>query len=179
MNLVLEIRRGQKEIGQGLGVSSKSIDRHRGSGVLPPLETSLRFHQYSYAPSLLLTGSVFSDLQDNSFSGLFRQCHNLFPQYFCPFILVRLFRDWVFLADGSGANTKQLSISHGGQQFMVSPAGNGSGCILTVYPTIGNNCLVQGKNTYTILRFKQGLISSSLYYRQVTQIYHPIQQGEQ
>ena len=37
-----------------------------------------------------------------------------------------------------------------------------------------HSCLVQGKNTYTILRFKQGLIPSSLYYRQVTQIYHPI-----
>ena len=41
--------------------------------------------------------------------------------------LVRFFRDCVFLADRSGANTKQLSISHGGQQFMVSPTGNGSG----------------------------------------------------
>ena len=40
---------------------------------------------------------------------------------------VRLFRDWIFLADGSGANTNQLSISHGGHPIMVSPAGNGSG----------------------------------------------------
>ena len=39
---------------------------------------------------------------------------------------------------------------------MVAPAGNGSGLNLTVCLTIGNNCLVQGKNTYTILRFKQG-----------------------
>ena len=39
---------------------------------------------------------------------------------------------------------------------MVSPAGKGSGLNLTVYPTIGNNCLVQGKKTYTILMFKQG-----------------------
>ena len=39
---------------------------------------------------------------------------------------------------------------------MVSPAGNGSGLNLTVYPTIGSSCLVPGKNTYTILRFKQG-----------------------
>ena len=68
MNLVLEIRRGQKEIGQGLG-SSKSIDHHRGSGVLPHLETSLRSLHYSYTPCLFLTGPVFSDLQYNSFSG--------------------------------------------------------------------------------------------------------------
>ena len=47
-------------------------------------------------------------------------------------VVVRLFRDWVFLADESGANAKQLSISHGGQQLMVSPAGNGSGLILIV-----------------------------------------------
>ena len=39
---------------------------------------------------------------------------------------------------------------------MVSPAENGSGLNLTVSLTIGNNCLVQGKNAYTILRFKQG-----------------------
>jgi len=32
----------------------------------------------------------------------------------------------------------------------------GLGFILTVWPTIGHNCLVQGKNTYTILMFKQG-----------------------
>ena len=70
--------------------------------------------------------------------------------------MVRLFHDWVFLADRSGANTKQLSISHGGQRFMVSLAENGSGLNLTVCPTIGNNCPVQGKNTYTSLRFKQG-----------------------
>ena len=59
------------------GVFSKSIDCLRGSGVLPPLETSLRSHQYSYTPSLFLTGPVFSDLQDNSFSRLFQQWHNL------------------------------------------------------------------------------------------------------
>ena len=78
MNLVLEIRRGQKEIGQGLGVFSKSVDQHRGSGVQPPLETLLRPHQYSCPPSLFLTGPVFSDLQYNSFSRLFRWWHNLF-----------------------------------------------------------------------------------------------------
>ena len=78
MNLVLEIRRGQKEIGQGLGVFSKSIDHLRGSGVLPPLETSLRSHPCLYTPSLFLTGPVFSDLQYNSFSRLFMQWHNLF-----------------------------------------------------------------------------------------------------
>ena len=43
-----------------------------GSRVLPPLETLLRFHQNSYTSSILLTVSVFSDLQDNSLSGLFR-----------------------------------------------------------------------------------------------------------
>ena len=32
----------------------------------------------------------------------------------------------------------------------------GLGFILTVFPTIGNNCRVQGKNCHTILRFKQG-----------------------
>ena len=79
MNLVLEIRRGQQEKGQGLGVSSKSINcRRRGSGVLPPLEAWLRFHQNSYTSSILLTVSVFLDLQDNSLSGLFRQWHNLY-----------------------------------------------------------------------------------------------------
>ena len=36
---------------------------------LPPLETSLRSQQYSYTPSLFLTGPVFSDLQYNSFFG--------------------------------------------------------------------------------------------------------------
>ena len=122
MNLVLEIQRGQKEIGQGW-VFSKSIDHHRGSGVLPPLEAWLRFHQNSYTPSLFLTMSVFSDSWENSFSGLFRQWHNLFPQFLCPFILVRSFCDWVFLFDRSSANTKQLSISHGGQRFMVSTVG--------------------------------------------------------
>ena len=39
---------------------------------LPPLEAWLRFHQNSYTSSILLTVSVFSDLQDNSLSGLFR-----------------------------------------------------------------------------------------------------------
>ena len=68
-----------------------------------------------------------------------------FSQFLYPFHLVRLFQDWVFLVDGSGANTNQLSISHGGQQFMVSPAENGSGLNLTVYPTIGKSCRVQGK----------------------------------
>ena len=43
-----------------------------GSGVLPPLEAWLRFHQNSYTPSLFLTVSVFSDRKDNSFSRLFR-----------------------------------------------------------------------------------------------------------
>ena len=128
----------------GSGVFSKSIDCHRGSGVLPPLEALLRFHQNSYTPYLFLTVSVFSDREKipplgSSSSGI------TFPQYFYPFILVQLFRDWVFLADGSGANTKQQSISHGGQQFMVSPTGNGSGSNLTIYPTIGNSCHVQGK----------------------------------
>ena len=68
MNLVLEIRRGQQEIGQGLGV----FKIHRsspGSRVLPPLEASLQFHQNSYTPSLSLTVSVFSDIKDNPFSG--------------------------------------------------------------------------------------------------------------
>ena len=77
MNLVLEIRRGQKEIGQVRGL----LKIHRsspGSRVLPPLEAWLRFHQNSYTSSILLTVSVFSDLQDNSLSGLFRQWHNLF-----------------------------------------------------------------------------------------------------
>ena len=77
MNLVLEIRRGQKQIGQVRGL----LKIHRsslGSRVLPPLETLLRSHQYSYTPSLFLAGSVFSDLQYNSFSGLFRQWHNLY-----------------------------------------------------------------------------------------------------
>ena len=59
--------------------------------------------------------------------------------------------------DGSGANTNQLSISHGGQPFMVSPAGNGSG--------LHSHCMTydwqqlpctRGENCHTILRIKQG-----------------------
>ena len=81
MNLVLEIRRGQQEIGQGLGV----FKIHRsspGSRVLPPLEASLQCHQNSYTPSLSLTVLVFSDCKDKSFSGLFRQWHKLFLNSF-------------------------------------------------------------------------------------------------
>ena len=44
----------------------------QGSGVLPPLETSLLFYQNSYTPSLFLTVSVFSNPRENSFSELFR-----------------------------------------------------------------------------------------------------------
>ena len=77
MNLVLEIRRGQQEIGQGLG-SSKIHRSSPGSRVLPPLEAWLRFHQNSCTPYLLLAGSVFSDSQENSFSRLFWQWHNLY-----------------------------------------------------------------------------------------------------
>ena len=44
----------------------------QGSGVLPPLKAWLRFHQNSYTPFLLLTGPVFSNSRENSFSGLFR-----------------------------------------------------------------------------------------------------------
>ena len=69
MNLVLEIRRGQKEIGQVWGSFKKSINRLRGFGVLPPLEISLRSHQYSDTPSLFLTGPVFSNSRENPFSG--------------------------------------------------------------------------------------------------------------
>ena len=110
----------------GFGGLLKIHRSSQGSGVLPPLEAWLLFHQNSYTPSLFLTVSVFSDPREipslsSSGSGI------TLPQFFYPFILVRFFRDWVFLADGSGAKTKQLSISHGGQQFMVSPAGNGSG----------------------------------------------------
>ena len=99
--------------------------------MLPPLEAWLLFHQNSYTPSLFLTVSVFSDPREipslsSSGSGI------TFTTIFLSFHLVRLFRDWVFLANESSAKTKQLSISHGGQQFMVSPAGNGSGLILTV-----------------------------------------------
>ena len=70
--------------------------------------------------------------------------------------MVRLFRDWVFLPYVSGTKTKQLSISHGGQQFMVSPIENGSG--------LHSHCMTYDwqqlpstrKNCHTILRFKQG-----------------------
>ena len=81
MNLVLEIRRGQKEQVRvwGLLKVHRSSPRSR---VLPPLETLLRFHQNSYTPSLSLTVSVFSDIKDNPFSGLFRQWHNLFLNSF-------------------------------------------------------------------------------------------------
>ena len=105
---------------------------------------------------LLLTGSIFSDLGKipslgSSGSGI------TFPQYFCPFILVRLFPERVFLADRSGANTKQLSISHGGHQTIY-----GVSCRKWVWlhshrisydwqqlPCTRENC-------HTILRFKQG-----------------------
>ena len=56
----------------GFGGLLKIHQSSQGSGVLPPLETLLRFHQNSYTPSFLLTGSVFSDSRENSFSGLFR-----------------------------------------------------------------------------------------------------------
>ena len=144
MNLVLEILRGQKE-GQVWGSSKKSIDRHRGSRALPPLETWLRFHQNSYTPSFLLTGSVFSNSREKFLLWLFRQRHNLFLNTSVLSYWQDSSETGSFLADRSGANTKQLSISHGGQQFMVSPAGNGSGLNLTIYPTIGSSCLVQGK----------------------------------
>ena len=101
----------------GFGGLLKIHQSSPGSRVLPPLKAWLWFLPNSYTPSLLLTVAVFSDLQDNSFSGFFRWWHNLFLNSCSHFILVRLFHDWVFLADGSGANTKQLSISHGGQQF--------------------------------------------------------------
>ena len=54
------------------GVSSKFHQSSPGSGVLPPLEAWLLFHQNSYTPSLFLTVSVFSDPRENSFSELFR-----------------------------------------------------------------------------------------------------------
>ena len=76
-NLVLEIRRGQKEIGQVRGLF-KISSIVSGVWVLPPLEAWLRFHQNSNTPSLFLTVPVFSDHKDDSFSGLFRQWHNLF-----------------------------------------------------------------------------------------------------
>ena len=77
MNLVLEIRRGQKEIGLVRGL----LKIHRSSqGVWGA--TTLR--NIVTVPSKLIyfihivNVSVFSDLQDNSLSGLFRQWHNLF-----------------------------------------------------------------------------------------------------
>ena len=45
----------------GFGGLLKIHRSSKGSGVLPPLETWLRSHQYSYTPSLFLTVSVFSD----------------------------------------------------------------------------------------------------------------------
>ena len=57
-NLVLEIRRGQKEKVKVWGLLNFH-QSSQGSGVLPPLEAWLRFHQNSYTPSFLLIGSVF------------------------------------------------------------------------------------------------------------------------
>ena len=86
MNLVLEIRRGQKEIGQVWGLLKIHLSS-QGVWVLPPLKSLLEFHQNSYTPSLFLTVSVFSDRKDNSFSGLFRQWHNLLLNSFVSFLL--------------------------------------------------------------------------------------------
>ena len=124
--------------------------------MLPPLEPLLRFHQNSYTPSLLLAVLIFLDLQDNSFSGIFRWWHNIFLNSCVHFILVRLFHDWVFFADRSGANTKQLSISHGGQPFMVSPAGNGSELHPHRMTYDWQQLHGTRKNCYIILRLKQG-----------------------
>ena len=72
-------------------------------------------------------------------------------------MLVRLFRDWFFfLADRSSANTKQLSISRGGQQFMVSPAGKGSGLHSRRMTYDWQQLPCTGENCHTILRFKLG-----------------------
>ena len=56
----------------GFGGLLKFHQSSPGSGVLPPLEAWLRFPENSYTPSLSLTVSVFSDIKDNPFSGLFR-----------------------------------------------------------------------------------------------------------
>ena len=73
-----------------VGVFSKSIDHHRGFGVLPPLETWLRSHQYSYTPSLFLTGPVFSDRKDNSFSGSSGSGITFFLNSFVSFLLGKI-----------------------------------------------------------------------------------------
>ena len=77
MNLVLEIRRGQQEKVRVWG-SPQNPSIVSGVWDATTLKTSLQLHQYSYTPSILLTVSDFSDLQDKSFSGLFRWWHNLF-----------------------------------------------------------------------------------------------------
>ena len=56
----------------GFGGLLKIHQSSPGSGMLPPLETSLQLHQYSYTPSILLTVSVSSNPRENSFSELFR-----------------------------------------------------------------------------------------------------------
>ena len=76
MNLVLEIRRGQKEIGQvrGLLKIHRSSQGVCGATTLRSMVTVPSKLIYSI---LILDSAVFSDRKDNSFSRLFRQWHNL------------------------------------------------------------------------------------------------------
>ena len=78
MNLILEIRRGQKEIGQARGSSQNPSIVTGGLGCYHPQKHHYVSTKNSYTPSLLLKVLIFSDLQNNSFSGLLRQWHNLF-----------------------------------------------------------------------------------------------------
>ena len=78
MNLVLEIRRGQKEIGQGLGSSQNPLINTGGLGCYHPQKHGYGSIQTHILHPLFLTVSVLSNPRENSFSELFRQWHNLF-----------------------------------------------------------------------------------------------------
>ena len=80
----------------------------------------------------------------------------MFSSNSCPFILVRFFLDWVFLANRSVANTKQLSRSHGGQPLQVSPVGKWVWVESHRITYDWQRLPVIGINRPTILRFKQG-----------------------
>ena len=80
MNLVLEIRRGQKEIGQGLGSS-------QNPSIIPGVWGATTLRSMVTVPSKLIYSILILDSvgllrsSRNSFSELFRQWHNLYHNF--------------------------------------------------------------------------------------------------